>query len=164
MKVQKYNGELSRNRLKGPLSQILERSAANFDPDEISWIQSRLAITDMEGAREAYLSGCIVINVADELSGSIYDNIDIPLQGNAAELNQQIDEFADTVHDELTRDPKARIVVHCAMGMERAPLAVVGYLTKYHEMSIDEAYELIASKRPIACDRRLLMEEGMWAY
>ena len=50
------------------------------------------------------------------------------------------------------------------MGMERAPLAVVGDLVEYQSMTIDEAYELIVSKRPIVCDRRHWMEEGMWAY
>jgi hypothetical protein len=164
MNPKKYDGTDSRSRLAGELAGILERPVEHFDPDEISWVTERIGITDYEGARDAQLDGCYVINVADELTGNLYDNLDIPFTGTAKELCEQINNFADEVSLKLEADPKSRVVVHCAMGMERAPLAVVGYLTKYQNMTVDEAYELIVSKRPIACDRRLWMDKGMWTW
>ena len=164
MDPNKYNGESSKERLAGTLSQILERPVDRFDPDELSWITDRIAITDWEGAKEAQLTGCYVVNVAQELMGNPYDDIDIPFEGRPKQLTKQMNAFADLVDLKLNTEDDTKIVVHCAMGMERAPLAVVGYLVKYQSMTIDEAYELIVSKRPIACDRRLWMEEGVWAY
>ena len=90
MDPNKYNGQSSKERLSGALSQILERPAAKFDPDEISWITDRIGITDWEGATEAQLTGCYVVNVAEELIGNPYDDIDIPFEGDPAELTTQI--------------------------------------------------------------------------
>ena len=96
--------------------------------------------------------------------GNPYDDIDIPFEGRPKQLTKQMNAFADLVDLKLNTEEDTKVVVHCAMGMERAPLAVVGYLIKYQSMTIDEAYELIVSKRPIVCDRRYWMEEGVWAY
>lgn len=160
-----YNGTPSKVRLLGTLSQILERPIDDYyDPDEISWVTDQIGITDVEGAKEAQLTGCYVVNVAKELMGNPYDDIDIPFEGMPTHLTKQMNAFADLVDLKLNSEENVRIVVHCAMGMERAPLAVVGYLIKYQSMTIDEAYELIVSKRPIACDRRLWMEKGVWSY
>ena len=164
MRAKKYNGQSSKSRLQGNLSSILERPVGDFDPDEISWVTPRIGITDFEGSREAQLDDCFVINVAEELMGNIYDNVDIPFEGDRENLQIQMNKFADLVEEKLKEDPDNRIVVHCAMGMERAPLAVVGYLMKYEGLSVDEAYELIVPKRPIVCDRRIWMEKGMWAW
>lgn len=164
MQAKKYNGQSSRSRLQGDLSGMLERPIGNFDPNETSWITKGIGITNYEGSKNASLDGCYVINVAEELVGNIYDNVDIPFEGDKEQLNLQIDKFADLVHTKLNEHPNNKIVVHCAMGMERAPLAIVGYLTKYKELTIDEAYELIISKRPIVCDRRIWMEKGMWTW
>jgi len=40
------------------------------------------------------------------------------------------------------------------MGMERSPLTVVWYLHKYHDKTIDEAYEMVQDARPVVVDRR----------
>ncbi len=164
MNPNRHNGVRSRDRLVGALAGILERPAPDFDPDEISWVTPNIGITDFEGTVEAQLTGCFVINVADELTGNPYDDMDIPFDGRTTELRNQMNKFADVVQDKITEDPECRVVVHCAMGMERAPLAVVGYLIKYQKMTIDEAYDLIVSKRPIVCDRRHWMENGMWSW
>ena len=97
MDPNKYNGESSKERLAGTLSQILERPADRFDPDELSWITDRIAITDWEGAKEAQLTGCYVVNVAQELMGNPYDDIDIPFEGRPKQLTKQMNAFADLV-------------------------------------------------------------------
>ena len=47
-----------------------------------------------------------------------------------------------------------KVVVHCAMGIERSVLSVVWYLHKYHSMTINEAYDTVGNARPIAADRQ----------
>jgi protein-tyrosine phosphatase len=47
-----------------------------------------------------------------------------------------------------------RVLVHCEEGCERAPLAIAWFLRTRRGMSLDEAYKLIKSHRPIVRDRR----------
>ena len=46
------------------------------------------------------------------------------------------------------------VLVHCEEGCERAPLAVAWFLKTRRGMTLDEAYALIKSRRPIVRDRR----------
>ncbi len=43
---------------------------------------------------------------------------------------------------------KVKVLVFCRHGKDRSPFLVALYYSKKHEMSIDEAYQLIRSKRP----------------
>lgn len=47
-----------------------------------------------------------------------------------------------------------RVLVHCEEGSQRAPLVVAWFLTTRRGMSLDAAYDLLISKRPIVRDRR----------
>jgi hypothetical protein len=46
------------------------------------------------------------------------------------------------------------VLVHCEEGCERAPLAIAWFLMTRRGMTLDEAYALIKSRRPIVKDRR----------
>ncbi len=43
---------------------------------------------------------------------------------------------------------KVKVLVFCRHGKDRSPFIVALYYSKKHEVSIDEAYKLIRSKRP----------------
>ena len=123
----KYNASSSRERIAYDMKPYLERPVPDdFDPDEISWVTPNLGITDWEGAEEAHLSGCYVINVAPELEKVTeeFENITIKFEIGLG-LRIALERCANHIQNKLTEDPDTRIVVHCAMGMERAPLAIV---------------------------------------
>ena len=46
------------------------------------------------------------------------------------------------------------VLVHCEEGCERAPLAIAWFLKTRRAMTLDQAYSLIRSRRPIVKDRR----------
>ena len=46
------------------------------------------------------------------------------------------------------------VLVHCEEGCERAPLTVAWFLTRRRGMTLDQAYDLLQSRRPIIRDRR----------
>jgi len=52
-----------------------------------------------------------------------------------------------------------RVMVHCWMGRERSPLAVVHWLMTRHGMHINSAYDLLKNQRRWVLDRR----EWLWA-
>ena len=68
------------------------------------------------------------------------------------------EEDTEEVHNNLDEFLKRKVVVHCAMGIERSPLTVVWYLHKYHKKTIDEAYDLVREARPVAVERRYWIE------
>ncbi|MAH46797.1 hypothetical protein CMI37_13290 [Candidatus Pacearchaeota archaeon] len=123
-----------------------------FDPDEISWATDRLGITDWEGAYNATLnSDYHVITVAPEID--IGANATFNLSPGSGKVREVLTEAARYIN-RIMVETDDRIVVHCAMGMERAPLTVAWYLMNEKYIGFDDAYEIIARARPIVCDRR----------
>jgi len=138
-------------RIKHDLARYLERPVPDdFDPDEISWVIERLGITDWEGALEAHLTGCYVINVAPELERMKENDITLPLNGNTnKQIVMSLNRIANTIHNKLQESPESKVVIHCAMGMERAPLSVIWYLHKYYKLPLEEAHDKVVAVRPI---------------
>ena len=79
------------------------------------------------------------------------------LEGGLANV-KVLDEFADFVDKLLSEGRK--VLVHCAMGIERSPLAVVWYLHKKKGMSIPEAYAFVKSKRSVVADRTIWLPKS----
>ena len=123
-----------------------------FNIDDIHWVTDRIGITDYEGCTEAVLKGYIVMNVAGELDSSAQIQADInPDKGSC---RSDLDGLAALIHKLLTESDDDKIVVHCAMGMERSPLTVVWYLHIYQDKTLDQAYQIVESARESTVDRR----------
>lgn len=43
------------------------------------------------------------------------------------------------------------ILVHCQMGISRSSSIVIAYLIRYHQSTLDEAYEYVSRRRPMIC-------------
>jgi len=63
-----------------------------------------------------------------------------------------LDKTAALIEQELALGH--RVLVHCEEGCERAPLVVAWFLKTKRGMTLDEAYALLKSRRPIVEDRR----------
>jgi dual specificity MAP kinase phosphatase len=63
-----------------------------------------------------------------------------------------LDSTAAVIDAALERNQ--RVLVHCEEGCERAPLVVAWFLKTRRGMTLDEAYALMKSRRPIVQDRR----------
>jgi hypothetical protein len=126
-----------------------------FDLDRISWVTGDVAITSVGGAEEDLLQeGYFVINVAGEIFNDAHACIPIdPYVEDVERQRETVALVSDTIQRELRHNGR-KVVVHCHMGMERSVLAVAWWLHSYKNMSLDEAYELIRQKRPVALDSR----------
>ena len=138
------------------LRRLVERQGrsipADFDIDDIHWVIDRVGITDFEGCSEAVVRNYFTINVAGELDSSAQIQADI--DPGSGKVKKELDKLVVLMHKALTDNDDTKVVVHCAMGMERSPLTVVWYLHKYQDKTIDEAYEMVQNARPVAVDRR----------
>jgi len=162
MTPQRYiNSYPSRERVQEMEWWIIEDGGSlpdDFDIDSISWVTPRIGITDFEGSVDAVAEGYLTINVAGELDSPA--QIQIAVEPNYGEVKETLDELADLINEHLygTDDDDTKVVVHCAMGIERSPLTVVWYLTKYKSLTLDEAYALVREARPVAVERRYWIE------
>jgi rhodanese-related sulfurtransferase len=119
-------------------------------PSIISWITDNIAVTSAKGAEVALAQGHFVINTAKEINNSAQAKITInPGSGNNLRQFQAI----ENVMAGVLKNTDQKVVVHCAMGMERSVTAVVWYLANTTNMNLKEALALVQSKRPIACNR-----------
>jgi len=138
------------------LRRLVERDGRtipnDFDIDAIHWVTDQVGITDFEGCSEAVVRNYFTINVAGELDSSAQIQADI--DPGSGKVKKELDKLVVLMHKALTDNDDTKVVVHCAMGMERSPLTVVWYLHKYHNKTIDEAYEMVQNARPVAVDRR----------
>ncbi len=150
--IEQYYGESPGERLDYIKAGFMG-SPGRFDPDEISWINDRIGITDLVGAFVAANEGHFIINTAAEIDSpcDLKEPVD-PRVGPVA-LRETLDRIAEQIHRTLETTNK-KVVVHCYMGMERSVLSTVWYLNKYQGKTIDEAYRIVASVRPIAIDHR----------
>lgn len=50
------------------------------------------------------------------------------------------------------------VLVHCAAGIERSPLAVAWFLSRHYGMTIEKAYEIVKKNRPQTQDRSVWLK------
>ena len=138
------------------LRRLVERQGRtipdDFDIDDIHWVTDRVGITDFEGCSESVVRNYFTINVAGELNSSAQMQADI--DPGSGTVKKDLTTLAVLINKVLTDDDDTKVVVHCAMGMERSPLTVVWYLHKHHDKTIDEAYDMAQSARAVVVDRR----------
>ena len=134
----------------GPQCDIGESIYSQFDPRTISWITPRIAVTSREGVSQALSDGHFVINTAEEINNKAHVKLAVKIHTGTVLHN--LIQIAN-VMDEVLKNSDQKIVVHCAMGMERSVLGVIWYLATKQGMTLNRALELAQEKRPIAQDR-----------
>ena len=155
--------ETSHDRLQiiGPKCKFPADVVKDFNPAIISWVAERLGITAEDGVAQALADGHFVINTAKE----IHNDAQIKMQvepGSGTVLNT-LNAISEVVTNVLTTTNQ-KVVFHCAMGMERAPLAAVWYLHRKEDMSIKKAYKEVFDVRPIVGDREFWLQTGEWTF
>ena len=136
--------------LIGPKCHLPEEVYTTFNPAVISWVAERVGITSRDGVDQALADGHFVINVADEIYNDAH--VKMPVEPGTGTVLNTLNILADTMERVLSTTNQ-KIVVHCAMGMERSVLAVIWLMASQWRMHIDQAYNQIKKHRPIALDR-----------
>ena len=127
----------------------------DFDPEELSFVHPSIAITCWEGAAEvAGQPGYYVINVAGELDTPSDLKMPVDPRDGVSATRSQLDKIAGVVAQQLEGSDDTKIIVHCAMGIERSALAVAWFLrSRLGYGSLTAAYDAISAARPIVADR-----------
>jgi len=134
----------------GPKCNLPNTVVANFQPKIISWVTPRIGITSRDGVDQALEDGHFVINTAAEIYNKA--QVKIAVDAGSGQVLRQLNQIKDIMTNVLaTTDQK--VVVHCAMGMERSVLSVVWFMANTWGMELKTALTKIQEKRPIALDR-----------
>ena len=99
-------------------------------------------------------NGRIVVVLEHRPPHEPHKSFHLPLLTSSGHIHsQQLDQLACFIHSILQQNTD--LLVHCAAGIERSPFAVVWYLHKFHDMTLDEAYDFVRRIRPQVEDRQL---------
>ncbi len=116
-----------------------------------SWRESEiipsLFVGDLQDALE--FEGTIISVLPDVAEIEPPQAIHMPLLADGV---ASLDRTAALIDEELALGH--RVLVHCEEGCERAPLVVAWFLKTKRGKTLDEAYALLKSRRPIIEDRR----------
>ncbi|KAI0039106.1 phosphatases II [Auriscalpium vulgare] len=74
------------------------------------------------------------------------------------ELAEHLPHTSQWIHDAL-RDPKARVLVHCALGSSRSVSVVCAYLIAHHGFTPGQAVEYIKERRWVANPNRGFVDQ-----
>jgi protein-tyrosine phosphatase len=118
----------------------------------VTEIIENLFVGDMVDARAGF-DGLIICVLEEKPFDEPADATWIPFLADGV---HSLEVTADIIDDALVGG--RAVLVHCGAGSARAPLAVAWFLTRRREMSLDEAYTLLRSRRPIVRDRRSWMQ------
>lgn len=68
---------------------------------------------------------------------------------------------ADFIHKymESNKDTDNYVMIHCFAGASRSPTITAAYLIKYREMTVENALNLLASKRSVAHPKQYFKEQ-----
>lgn len=110
-------------------------------------IIANLFVGDLQDA--ARFDGIIISVLPELLENEPRRAILMPFMANG---RATLDSTAAVIDAALERNQ--RVLVHCEEGCERAPLVVAWFLKTRRGMTLDEAYALMKSRRPIVQDRR----------
>lgn len=98
------------------------------------------------------ISGSIIVVLEQRPSNEPHHSLHIPILGpDGYAHSEQLDKLANVI-DSLSRRKKP-VLVHCMAGIERSPLAIVWYLYRYYEMTLDDAYQHVITKRNQVANR-----------
>ena len=118
--------------------------AEQWDENEII---TNLFVGDLQDA--ARFDGIVISVLPELLESEPRRAILMPFMANG---RATLDSTAAVIDAALERNQ--RVLVHCEEGCERAPLVVAWFLKTRRGMTLDEAYALMKSRRPIVQDRR----------
>ena len=134
----------------GPQCDLPTSVVNGFKPSILSWVTPRIGITSRDGVEQALADGHFVINTAQEINNGAH--VKIAVEAGSGQVLRQLNQLKDVMTNVLaTTDQK--VVVHCAMGMERSALTVIWFMANTMGMKLETALAKCQEKRPIVLNR-----------
>lgn len=109
------------------------------------------------GDADAFPGQRLCVLEAPHCRGSVERTVHMPILIDGVAKRDRLNEAADYITSTLQGGQD--LIVHCAAGEERSPLAVAWWFIRVGAYpTLDAAYAAIASVRPVVQDRRAWLE------
>jgi protein-tyrosine phosphatase len=132
-----------------------------FGMDIITWVTDRIAVgggiwsaANMEKVSQEGITHIIDMQIEfDDTALAKPHKIEvcwIPIDDDFQPKPPEIFELGVGFAEEALKDPKAKLFIHCAAGVHRAPMMALALLAVRERMSVEDAMDLIQERRPVA--------------
>ena len=119
------------------------------------WVGDRFDAAKFDGLLICVLEDGNII-APDSRSRAIW----MPVLSDQVAYQSRLDAIAAKIKDSLS----GKVMVYCNSGSERSPLCAAWYLSKYHDMTLEEAYRFLMSKRAIVANRTYWIKPELRTY
>lgn len=90
----------------------------------------------------------IILNITTEISEYFPNDFTYKTYKIYDNNQEDISEYLENAYKYIEENKDKKILIHCYMGASRSASIVIYYLTKKHNMTIDEAFKFLKEKRP----------------
>jgi len=148
--------EKERNHIKQSLTtneRVLAPSATQVLPG--LWIGDRFAANNLGWLQEKNIGAVVNCTRSQGFASgpSLKQALRVPVRDNLEEdeilkMSKYLEPVTEKVHEWIKHH---NVLVHCYAGRQRSSAVVLAYLIRYGDIPLQEAIELLQSKRPITC-------------
>jgi protein-tyrosine phosphatase len=146
-------------------SLIQEVQAAISPVQETIYLGSIAALKQADRVQQLGIEAVLRLDRLDRATGhwsEAFSVLDLPIpDGEPIEVDA-LQTGTAFIHEHVQAGRK--VLVHCQMGVSRAPTLVMAYLIEYQGMSLPEAYRLVSQNRPIVSPSPALIQSLVEHY
>jgi|GEM_PF-403096 len=148
-----YKQPYDRDRINRPgfLESLVGEAQSNINEVLPNlYIGSVLALKKQDKIRELGITGVLRLDRIKRQMSQWDDDFtlkDLPLPDHAPLSAENLHKGIDFIHEQHQAGNK--VFVHCQMGVSRASTFTIGYLVKYKNMNLAQAYRTVYNARPI---------------
>lgn len=114
-------------------------------------------LQDSQDFRQQFPNDVILCVLENRPNDEPFKAYHIPIITESGHVHtEQLDHISFFLEALLAK--KSKVLVHCAAGIERSPLAIAYFLSYSKGISIEESYEIVKQKRPQIQDRRVWLK------
>jgi len=158
----------SRSLLNPPISRTVSNSSfetyESFEPTPLTQVLSQLYLGTEQDAQQAEkLIGLGITHIISIVGSGRYENLYpkhmyIPLRDNGS---SNLLEKLDISYDFTTESQESgnKLFVHCQLGQNRSASFVIGFLMKFRNLSLYEAYAFLKEKRELIHPHKKYLEQ-----
>jgi len=146
------------------MAEFTSLSIQSFEATPLTQVLPQLYVGNEQDAQEAEkLIGLGITHVISIVGGGRYKDLYpkhmyIPLRDNgSSNLLEKIDNSWDFVME--SQEPGNKLFVHCQLGQNRSASFVIGFLMKFRNLSLYEAYAFLKEKRELIHPHKKYLEQ-----
>jgi protein-tyrosine phosphatase len=148
------------------LENLIKEAQAAISPIQDGiYVGSLAALAQPDSVQQMGIEAVLRLDRTNRAAGHWSEGfavLDLPIADGESLEPASLQAGTAFIHQQVQAGRK--VLVHCQMGVSRAPTLVMAYLIEYQDMSLPEAYRLVSQNRPIINPSPLLIQSLVEHY